>query len=110
MQFSFSLSSSNMAVTVVGTSLGVLLAGGWGATEVGVKVGAVGGKVDSMGGAIAGEPGINVGAVGDKVNGCAVRWRLAAGIKVVAVGDSVKSMGVEVVSDADKGVDCVGCA
>ena len=63
-----------------------------------------------MGGAVAGEPGVNVGAVGDKVNGCAVRWRLAAGIKVVAVGDSGELMGVEVVSDADKGVDCVGYA
>ena len=63
-----------------------------------------------MGGAVAGEPGMNVGAVGDKVDGCAVCWRLAAGIKVVAVGDSVKSMGVEDISGADKGVDCVGCA
>ena len=63
MQFSFSLSSSNMAVTVVGTSLGVLLAGGWGATEVGVKVAVVGDKVDSMGGVFASEPGMKDDAV-----------------------------------------------
>ena len=83
--------------------------GGW-VAEVGVNVGAVGDKVDSMGGVVTGEPGMNVGAFGGKLNGCAASWRLAAGIKVVAVGDSVESMGVEAASGADKGVDCMGCA
>ena len=98
MHFNLSLSSDKTS-TVAGTPLGELLVGGWAAAEAGVNVGA-----------IAGEPGMNVGAFGDKVDGCAARWRLAAGIKVVAVGDSVESMGVEVASGADKGVDCVGCA
>ena len=49
---------------------------------------AVGDKVDSMGGAVAGDPGIN-GA---------------------AVGNSIESVGVGDAAVADKGVDCVGCA
>ena len=108
-QFNLSL-SSDMTVTVDGTSLGALLVREVVAAAGEVSVGAVGDKVYSLGGAVAGKPGMNVGAVGDKVDGCAVRWRLAVEIKVVAVGDSVELMGVEVTAVTSKGVDCVGCA
>ena len=95
---------------MAGTPLGELPVGGWTAAEAGVNVAARGDKVDSMSGAVSGGLGMDAGSAGDKIGDCAVHWRLVAGIKVVAVGDSVESMGVGVVSSADDGAGCDGCA
>ena len=84
--------------------------GGWAALGAGENVPVRGDHVGSTRGAVTGGLGMDAEAAGGKVDECAVRCRWVAGIKVVAVGDSVESMGVGVVSNADKGADCDGCA